>query len=118
MAPLPFKRRKLAHLKPDVESSDSFIGEHNDVSETSESDDLSMSKRVSRPTHKPKVDEGALYTGGLYKSSMFKLQIDELLAEVRPNYGKRSAGLDEALHRLNGLIEAIGDRPTLPVSMS
>lgn len=118
MAPLPSKRRKLAHLESELESGDGFIGEQNDISETSESDDPSTPKRVSRPTNKQKVDEGALYAGGLYKSSMFKLQIDELLAEVRPNYEKRSAGLDEALHRLNGLIEAIEARPTLPVRMS
>jgi U3 small nucleolar RNA-associated protein 22 len=69
----------------------------------------------SQPSHTPDADESALYAGGLYKSSMFKLQIDEMLAEVQPNYEKRLRGADEALHKLKSIIEAIEDRELLPV---
>lgn len=58
----------------------------------------------------------APYAGEAYKSSLFKLQVDEMLTEVRPNYAKRLGPVDNALRKLKTLIEAIPGREPLPVS--
>ncbi|KAI9373225.1 Nrap protein [Aspergillus egyptiacus] len=51
---------------------------------------------------------------GLYKSSFFKLQLDELIAGSRPNYEKQLAALKDTLHDLKGLIERLAERPAKP----
>ncbi|KAL2843837.1 Nrap protein [Aspergillus pseudodeflectus] len=48
---------------------------------------------------------------GLYKSSFFKLQLDELTAGSRPNYDKQLATLKDTLHGLKELIERLPERP-------
>ncbi|KAL2862912.1 rRNA-processing protein UTP22 [Aspergillus lucknowensis] len=48
---------------------------------------------------------------GLYKSSLFKLQMDELIAESRPNYDKHLAALGDTLHELKDLIERLPEKP-------
>jgi U3 small nucleolar RNA-associated protein 22 len=102
--PFPPKRRKLHHNNEEIDSaSDDF-----------EQSDANVAKRPqARPKHA--LDESALYSGSLYNSSMFKLQIDEMLGQVKLNYEKRMPGVDEALRRLKTLIEAIEDREMLPV---
>ncbi|KAF7590172.1 hypothetical protein BBP40_003193 [Aspergillus hancockii] len=47
---------------------------------------------------------------GFYKSSFFKLQLDELLTESRPNYDKHVLRLQKTLHRLKEIIEHIPER--------
>ncbi|KAJ5667944.1 uncharacterized protein N7477_006514 [Penicillium maclennaniae] len=42
---------------------------------------------------------------GFYKSSFFKLQMDELLTGLRPNYDKRISKLQDTLHKLKNAIE-------------
>lgn len=115
MAPLSVKRRKLDH---EARSNDG-----------SESEDSSNGAPAPQPALKgtelfkhapPKRtqddNDAALYAGGLYKSSLFKLQVDELLREVQPNYEKRFAGVNDALRRLKSLIEGVEERSPLSVS--
>ncbi|KAL1303251.1 hypothetical protein AAFC00_006665 [Neodothiora populina] len=52
----------------------------------------------------------AAYTGGTFKSNMFKLQVDEMLAQIRPRHGKRETSAEEALHKLKKAIELIPAR--------
>ena len=52
----------------------------------------------------------AAYTGGTFKSNMFKLQVDEMLAHIRPRHGKRETTAEEALHVLKKAIEKIPAR--------
>ncbi|KAF7731786.1 hypothetical protein EC973_008301 [Apophysomyces ossiformis] len=52
--------------------------------------------------------EGLKETTELYKSNMFKLEIDELLAEVNVNYEKHKA-LQKALHYLKETFDKIPD---------
>ncbi|KAK5257197.1 U3 snoRNP protein [Cryomyces antarcticus] len=61
------------------------------------------------------MEDGA-YLGEVYKSSMFKLQVDELLDQIRPKYGKKEAPAEAALRTLKSIIERIPDREPLPVS--
>jgi U3 small nucleolar RNA-associated protein 22 len=125
MAPTSPKRRKLdysggervspSEIPPqsddetDAQSSSSEVSQ-DDVPNVQSKQPHTRSKRVQDD------DSGALYAGGLYKSSMFKLQVDEMLAEVQPNYEKRAAMIDEALRRVKGLIEGIDGREALSVS--
>ncbi|OJD34643.1 pre-rrna processing protein utp22 [Diplodia corticola] len=50
------------------------------------------------------------YTGEVYKSNMFKLQVDELLEQIRPKHGKKEAAVEKALHELKAIIEKIPAR--------
>jgi U3 small nucleolar RNA-associated protein 22 len=122
MSRLPAKRRKLDH--PDHDRSDGSPGsalgsglENSDEEDASKVDAPAAKSKPTPPPKRTKDNDGsALYAGGLYKSSMFKLQVDEMLAEVRPNYGEKFSGADDALRQLKGLIEAIEGRAALSVS--
>ncbi|KAF7943256.1 hypothetical protein EAE96_011186 [Botrytis aclada] len=122
MAPLTTKRRKLEHTsddeapQPQKPKIDNVDAEDAAADEASSSDDADAIQ--SKPKHAPAKrrhdDQGAaLYSGGLYKSSIFKLQVDELLNEVRPNYEKRAAGIKSALNQLKNAIEGIEDHEPL-----
>lgn len=51
---------------------------------------------------------------GFYKSSFFKLQMDELLTELRPNYDKQVSKIQGTLHKLKEIIERVPDREPKP----
>ncbi|TVY42334.1 U3 small nucleolar RNA-associated protein [Lachnellula subtilissima] len=129
MSHIPSKRRKLDHEVSD-ESDESPNSPSNELHSAFEDSDEEEALDVhapattakqaqpqphSQPKRAKDDDESALYAAGLYKSSMFKLQVDEMLAEVRPNYGKRFSGADDALRQLKSVIEAIEDREALSV---
>lgn len=121
-ATIPSKRRKLDHDSHPIPSSNAIPTE-SDNGEQSSSEESSSYEQPATKRHSTKPqpkriqdeDDSALYAGGVYKSSMFKLQVDEMLAEMRPNYQKRMTGVDDTLRRLKGLIEGIEDRDTLSV---
>jgi U3 small nucleolar RNA-associated protein 22 len=52
---------------------------------------------------------------GQFKSNIFKLQIDELLAQLRPDHEKQLSRVQGALRRLKDIIEAIPDTSALPI---
>jgi len=114
MGPSPPKRRKL-----DSASSDMSEAEENVPIEELAPVASAKKAPASKSNHTMRTqeeDDAALYAGGLYRSSLFKLQVDELLREVLPNYEKRFSGVSEALHKLRGLIEGIEEREALSVS--
>jgi U3 small nucleolar RNA-associated protein 22 len=114
MNPLPAKRRKLDHTSTSLDDSESEAHEPQSTPNISKE-----ALAPPRPTHTKRAhgdDDAALYAGGIYKSSLFKLQVDELLREVAPSYEKRFGGLTETLHKLKGLIEGIEERDALSVS--
>lgn len=113
------KRRKLEHNSSD-EDEDIENEELEQESEESEEKSEENTKSKSRnPTLKSasKVNFEAVHAGGLYKTAMFKLQIDDLLADVRPNYEKYSSTINGKLHEIKALIESILDREPLSVSV-
>ncbi|KAK2757848.1 hypothetical protein FQN54_004254 [Arachnomyces sp. PD_36] len=55
------------------------------------------------------------FASGLYKSSFFKLQVDELLTGLRPNYDQQISKIQKTLHKLKGIIEAIPNREPRPL---
>ncbi|KAF8866077.1 pre-rRNA processing protein-like protein Utp22 [Acephala macrosclerotiorum] len=120
MTPLPSKRRKLEHTPSDgsvdEDQSENDLDEQSSEVSADETA-IPQSKRAPlRWKHTQATDDAALYAGGSYKSNLFKLQVDELLAEVQPNYEKRLSGVNEALRKLKTLLEGIEDRE--PVSVS
>ena len=49
-----------------------------------------------------------------YKSNVFRMETDEMLAEVRVDYQKRMGSVEKALHKLKNIIDNIpGNEPTL-----
>jgi U3 small nucleolar RNA-associated protein 22 len=53
---------------------------------------------------------------GFYKSSFFKLQMDELLEGLRPNYTKQVSKAQEPLHQIKSAIEDLSDKTPQSVS--
>lgn len=70
------------------------------------------SKAPKRPA--ATLQDGA-YTSESFKSNMFKLQVDELLDQVKPKYGKKEAPAENAMRTLKEIIEAIPSRDALSV---
>lgn len=118
MAPHATKRRKLEHSSSPDPGQDSL----SDASQSAGEEEIPDVKPASRPKsaighapHTKDADSSALYAGDLYKSSIFKMQVDEMLAEVRPDYEKRLGPVDGALRRLKTLIEEIPGREAVTV---
>ncbi|KAL5043393.1 hypothetical protein BDW71DRAFT_119478 [Aspergillus fruticulosus] len=71
---------------------------------------------ISKPakhTESTGATEMAL-ANGLYKSSFFKLQLDELITESKPSYDKQLTTIKDTLHSLKDLIESLPERPAKP----
>jgi U3 small nucleolar RNA-associated protein 22 len=74
---------------------------------------------AQKPTKRPAatLQDGA-YTSESFKSNMFKLQVDELLEQVKPKYGRKEAPAENALRTLKATIESIPSRDALPVRIA
>ncbi|KAE9975391.1 hypothetical protein BLS_002620 [Venturia inaequalis] len=59
---------------------------------------------------------GTAYNGEAFKSNLFKLQVDELLDQVRPVYTRKNDSIESAVRTLKTIIEQIPARK--PVSVS
>ena len=99
--------------------------EHSDVSHRTDGTDGHMDGRKQSPklvnghaTRNMGSQDDQLLVGEMYKSSMFKLQLDELLAEVQPSYVKRMVPVENALRKLKAVIERIPDREPADVCTS
>ncbi|KAF2130024.1 Nrap protein [Dothidotthia symphoricarpi CBS 119687] len=69
-----------------------------------------------KPHKRPALSlQDGVYTAETFKSNMFKLQVDELLEEVKPKYGKKQALAETAMRTLKTIIEQIPSRAALPV---
>lgn len=47
---------------------------------------------------------------GFYKSSFFKLQMDELLEGLRPNFANQLSKVQDPLHKIKGAIESLSEK--------
>ncbi|KAF9700946.1 hypothetical protein EKO04_000487 [Ascochyta lentis] len=72
---------------------------------------------AQKPQKRPAatLQDGA-YTSESFKSNMFKLQVDELLEQVKPKYGKKEAPAENAMRTLKTIIEQIPSRDASPIS--
>lgn len=68
------------------------------------------------PSKRPALSlQDGVYTAESFKSNMFKLQVDELLDQVKLKYGKKEAPAENAMRTLKTIIEQIPSRDPLPV---
>lgn len=72
----------------------------------------SAQKPPKRPA--PSLQDG-VYTAETFKSNIFKLQVDELLGQVKPKYGKKEAPAEQAMRTLKTIIDQIPRREALHV---
>ncbi|KAF1938068.1 pre-rRNA processing protein-like protein Utp22 [Clathrospora elynae] len=97
------------------------LDEDEDASEDAEEDpkkeEYVHPSRKQTPAAKRRAPslQNAVYTAESFKSNMFKLQLDELLEQVKPKYGKKEAPAENAMRTLKGIIESIPHRDPLPV---
>jgi U3 small nucleolar RNA-associated protein 22 len=69
-----------------------------------------------KPAKRPAASlQDGVYTAESFKSNLFKLQVDELLEQVRLKYGKKAALAENAMRTLKNIIEQIPSRDALPV---
>ncbi|KAK3618778.1 U3 snoRNP protein [Elasticomyces elasticus] len=61
---------------------------------------------------------GSAYVAGAFKSNVFKLQVDELLEQVRPRRGKREEVAEQALHALRKTLDSVAAREARLVEAS
>ncbi|KAI9482662.1 MAG: Nrap protein [Benjaminiella poitrasii] len=115
------KQAKKDHESDDQEESTMNMGfseEEGDWESNSDDDDdddnyklESTEVKKTKPTEDDIISgelEGLKETAELYKSNIFKLEIDELLSEITVNYEKHKA-LEKALHNLKAIFDAIPD---------
>ncbi|KAK4497542.1 hypothetical protein PRZ48_011993 [Zasmidium cellare] len=69
-------------------------------------------KSASKPTRPAKTSQPSIsaLANGSFKSNVFKLQVDELLGQIRPRHGKRETDAESALHTIKKSIEQIPPR--------
>jgi len=111
------KRRKLRHDSEDGSASE---GENGSTPGTSVKEEQRKSTSHSdqiKPPHKRQdvTFQDGVYTSEVYKSNMFKLQVDELLPQVKFKYGKKVASVENAMRSLKAIIEQIPSRDPAPV---
>ncbi|CAK4033598.1 Hypothetical predicted protein [Lecanosticta acicola] len=111
----------------DVDGDDEVeAGQNDDEEDTEDGDDAQAGAEMSKgaklkstrqdngkpPTKSSRNAQSgtSAYVHGTFKSNVFKLQVDELLAQIRPKHGKREAAAEAALHSLKKTIEHIPAR--------
>ncbi|KAH9880069.1 hypothetical protein J1614_002095 [Plenodomus biglobosus] len=73
----------------------------------------SAQKPPKRPAPAP---QDGVYTAESFKSNMFKLQVDELLDQVKLRYGKKEALAENAMRTLKAIMEQIPSRQPLSIT--
>jgi U3 small nucleolar RNA-associated protein 22 len=98
----------------DEDDDDEQEEEENDDDDDEEEEEKEKQDAVVKTKHKhPKSAvssaeaSSAAYTGGTFKSNMFKLQVDQMLQAMRPRQGKREATVAEALHKLKKVMDGM-----------
>lgn len=112
----------------DTDTSDSSEDGRNSSEAFQEEDGEDVTGHATRPQrhagngrgrqHVPLYSNDGLYTGEIYKSNAFKLQVDDLLKGVRIREGEREALAEKAVHDVKSIIEKIPSREELLVSFS
>ena len=115
------KKRKLDQLRddPQLEGSEMDGGSSNESSSLGDALGETANKpgATSRTTRqngvrrneKSSSDNALLLSGGVGKSAMMTLQVNELLSEVRPDYEKQLSQLESALQKLKEIVESISE---------
>ena len=100
MAPHAVKKRKISHSSG-VESPGALEASTAESS-VSEAGLASMESRSTSIHARPSTD-----TAIAYNTTIFQMQMEELISEVQPEYEKRMHRLEKVLRRLKEVIEKI-----------
>ena len=73
-------------------------------------------KRVANVAASALSDTAKLTQMYEYKSNIFRIETDELLAELKVDYKKRMGPVEKALHKLKGIIDSIPAKEPAMVS--
>jgi hypothetical protein len=116
------KRRKLGHTEVNQQDEATrFLDPESEknadrLSLPESSSTFLVQRALNASTNRVRdPDLTAIRTRDMSGSSMFKLQVDEMLLALQPNYAKIVGPVDKALRRLKILIESIEDREPLTV---
>jgi len=114
-----FSMNELEDSDDDEDMSD---GEGNHSEEEKAVREKSKSAAAAKTANEQKLHkrpasslQDGVYTAESFKSNMFKLQVDELLEQVRPKSGKKTAPVENAMRTLKTILEQIPSRDPLPV---
>ncbi|KAJ5288477.1 hypothetical protein N7478_001507 [Penicillium angulare] len=103
------KRRKLSPSPDSTSRSESKTeATEKSAKPSARKDDRPAKTHQGRKSNEDGSAELAM-ASGFYKSSFFKLQMDELLSGLRPNSEKRILKLQDPLHKLKDAIENLAD---------
>lgn len=107
------KRRRLSPSLEENSSSKNDSEASNVSSSVEEFPSPAMMKRNTAGHRKKANGSGAAIppTGGLTRSSMLALQVNELLSETRPNHERLILKLEPTIQRLQEMINQIRPRP-------
>jgi U3 small nucleolar RNA-associated protein 22 len=112
---IPTKKRKAEHQATKQEVTHGATSpSHKDGPENGHA-----RRRLSR--HSTQIggglpfDPSEMFANGSYKSTLFRLQIDELLSNVQVKRSRREDNIDAVLRSLKKTIEAIPDRGEMTV---
>ncbi|KAH7085328.1 Nrap protein [Paraphoma chrysanthemicola] len=102
-------------LSEGIEDEDESDGE--DVEEeTKKSAPAVKAAPAPKPFKRPAASlQDGVYTSETFKSNIFKLQVDDLLDQVRLKYGKKEAPAENAMRTLKSIIEQIPAREPLSI---
>lgn len=96
----------------ETENSEEEAMEENETKPATAVKATNTQKPPKRPA--PSLQDG-VYTSESFKSNIFKLQVDNLLEQVRLRYGKKEAPAENAMRTLKTIIEQLPSRDALPV---
>jgi U3 small nucleolar RNA-associated protein 22 len=95
----------------------------NESGETNGADSWALqikpTKTKSIPVQRAKQQHypGGAYSGELYKSNIFKLQVDELLEQLKPDFLRAETSIATLLRTVKNIVEAIPPRDAISVSV-
>lgn len=121
MAAHATKRRKVNYLARSENEDRRGASDNGSASSTDDGGAVVVANKTSGIRHnsregaKTRLDEMGQSASGAYNSTMFKLQMDELLVKVRPRSEKRMSKIENALRKLKSIIESIPSREAIPV---
>lgn len=117
----------MEDLDANDDDDDDDVSDHESISEEEEqvvkskANDSAQkkAKNTAQPKHAEKASlprpsdvqlSGGVYTAETFKSNVFKLQVDEILENVKLNYGKKEALAENAMRTVKAIIEQLPSR--------
>ncbi|KAI5247142.1 Nrap protein [Aureobasidium subglaciale] len=122
--------KQIEDMEDDAVSQDDKMDDAEELDEESDEGESEEEEEVQEKVTKAKDNKkggrnvsqasaleasSAAYTGGTFKSNMFKLQVDQMLQNMRPRQGAREAAAGEALHSIKKQIDSMPTREPLPL---